>query len=225
MDYYSLYAVLVAVQTCSITFHMGGLYLLRCLNKSGRGGDIQLMLVGNLSATEVLLNLTYVILFSCNLVTHKVESSGTQVWDAVQLLSGSTLKFVYYATMVYLTVNKLLEVVLNISYPNHCTKRRGKILLAATWALGFSFFITMCVLLNTSPSHSYDQIMPLQNTTTQSVNNTHVDTDDPPLKRQPHRREKFSYIQSYHKQYIRTAFTAFIEMLIKLVTSYLVMTS
>ena len=179
MDYYTLYAVLIVVQTLSVVFHTCGLYLLKCLSKLGRG-DLQLLLVGNLSATELLLNITYITLFSCNIIWHKLDSSGFPLWDYIQMFSGSTLKFVYYATMVCLTVNKLLEVVLNISYPNHCTKRRGKLLLAFTWVLGFLFFIMICVADTNFASFSNSRTN--KNNTTRVNESLSNSTQRPPLK-------------------------------------------
>ena len=57
----------------------------------------------------------------------------------------SMFKYVYYATMTYLALNKLLEILLNISYQSYCTNRGTKILLMGTWIVGFLFFISMCV--------------------------------------------------------------------------------
>ena len=48
--------------------------------------------------------------------------------------------------MVYLTVNKLLEMVLSISYHTVCTIRRGKILLLVTWTVAILFFFTLTLL-------------------------------------------------------------------------------
>ena len=145
MDYTNIYPICATLQCINIIANTFGLYLLACLENMGKM-DVQLLLVANLSVTEVLLNVCFVVLFSCYIDNENLnaDSSSTSVlMDYTDMFSGSVIKFVYYATMVYLTLNKLLEVVLNLTYQNYCTKFRGKILLSFTWMIGFVFFLIL----------------------------------------------------------------------------------
>ena len=164
MNYDALSAVLLTLQTISIAFHSGGLYLLKCLRENA-SDDIQLLLVVNLSVSEVLLNISYIVLFVCNLMWQNLGTSGYAVWHYTQIVSGSTLKFAYYATMVYLTVNKLLEMVLNIDYVRVCTMAKGKILLAMTWLVAVCFSVVMIAINVNYQHHQMFQKLPNETTT------------------------------------------------------------
>ena len=144
MDYNILYGILIAIQSINIVLHTGGLYLLTCFSRMGRE-DIQLFLVGNLSASEVLLNITFVVIFSCNIYAARPESPVHALRMYTSMFSGSMIKFVYYMTMVYLALNKLLEVVLNVSYQRYCTMLKTKIIMILTWLLGAIFFLGISI--------------------------------------------------------------------------------
>ena len=136
------------------------------------------MLVANLSFSEVLLNMFYILMFSCQINSPDANGDcSIRILKDSDILSGSMIKFVYYATMVYLTLNKLLEVVLNITYQNYCSKFRGKMLLLFTWILGFVFFIAIASLHvrpNTveTPNRKYNNISRhVENTTSPALSN------------------------------------------------------
>lgn len=107
-----------------------------------------MLLVMNLSITEVFLNITYIIIFSCNiLMTHYPSNSPAYqaVVDNTDMASATFLKLIYYLTMIYLALNKALEVILNIQYQTYCTKKNLKYLLGVTWILGIVFYIAIAI--------------------------------------------------------------------------------
>ena len=65
-DWLVVYIALIILQSINVLLHCSGFYLLRCLYANDRG-DLQLLLIMNLSASEILLNVTYVLIFSCNI--------------------------------------------------------------------------------------------------------------------------------------------------------------
>lgn len=132
---YYYYSTMV-VQIITILFHSCGLYLLRCVRHNG-SDDVQLYLVMNLSACEVLLNLTYISLFSIDLA-HGDQKQGyiKTIHAIIAVTSGSCFNFVYYFTMIYIAINKMLEVYLNLKYQLACNIKNVKYLLLGTWLFG-----------------------------------------------------------------------------------------
>lgn len=141
------WSVMLFVQMSTITFHTCGLYLLQCLRRSGRG-DVQLLLVMNLSVSEILLNVTYALLFTLNISFNygHVHLTALYVMRYIEIFSSACVNLVYYSCMIYIAVNKMLEVFLNLKYHIYCKKKNVLYLLSATWVISFMTFIAFSVL-------------------------------------------------------------------------------
>ena len=56
------------------------------------------------------------------------------------------ISFVYYCDMIYLTLDRLLDIVLNIRYRLFWNEMRARMLLLATWILGICLSVTISLL-------------------------------------------------------------------------------
>lgn len=118
--------------------HIVGCYLLVCQYKNGSHNSQQLFLI-NLAVSEGALN------FLQFLTNRKLESiSKFQLY--IKTLRGYGFNTVYLLTMIYLTLDKLFDIVLNIRYPLYWSEDRTKILLKVTWVISISSAITVSIV-------------------------------------------------------------------------------
>lgn len=67
--------------------------------------------------------------------------------------------FVYYFIMISLTLDRFLEVYLNIRYPIYCTEERTKIVVAGIWVLSVCFTIFLYTTQLSASSDLNDTIL------------------------------------------------------------------
>ena len=150
--------IMILVQFITVCFHSCGFYLLRCIRKNGND-DIQLILVMNLSASEVFLNISYIIIFSLNISRSSSDSHDVyEIVKYIDIVSSTFINFVYYLTMIYIAINKILEVLLNLKYELHCNKTKTKYLLGATWILGFGICVAVIISVKLAAFQYQDPI-------------------------------------------------------------------
>jgi hypothetical protein len=73
-------------------------------------------------------------------------SMKNRVENYVKILMFAGISIVYYLDMMYLTVDKLLEIMLNIKYPQYWNKNRTKHLLIATWMFSGVLVVVVSLL-------------------------------------------------------------------------------
>ena len=71
----------------------------------------------------------------------------------VKIAMFAGISIVYYLDMIYLTVDKFLEIMLNIKYPLYRNKTKAKYLLLLTWLLALAIALTLAIV---STNTSYD---------------------------------------------------------------------
>ena len=59
----------------------------------------------------------------------------------IKIFSHTGTCFVYYMDMLYIIIDRLLSVALDLRYRMYCTKRRLKILLLVTWAIAIGMIV------------------------------------------------------------------------------------
>jgi hypothetical protein len=142
-----LYCSLTTIAFINIIVHSIGLYLLLCLHKNN-DGDINQMYIINLSAVELLGNTFWFLTDLLNLIEVFITPLPI-IADArvyISFITCTMFLFVYYMSMVYITIDKFLEILLNIKYPIYCNTTKTKYLLTVTWVLGFFFCISLIVV-------------------------------------------------------------------------------
>ena len=73
----------------------------------------------------------------------------------IKLTSSLGVVLIYYLNMSYLTINKLLEIILNIRYPIFINEVRIKILLKCTWLFGLTFSTCMVLVRHFIPHFQF----------------------------------------------------------------------
>ena len=136
------------IKVFNVFIHSLGLYLLNCLSRRGKG-NVQMIYIMNLSATELIINM---FSFSRNLVrllpsletmrqSHKYRDV-----EMYSYILDYQLKFCLYMWMLYITIDRVCGVLLNLNYSQYWSETKAKLLVGATWTVAFSFMIYMCVM-------------------------------------------------------------------------------
>ena len=128
----------------NICLHSLGLYLLICLHHRD-GEDVQLIYIMNLSATELTVTVLYLIKLILLAVYGTVSPVMMKVDVYVHIITKTILAFNFYTSLLYIVIDKLLQVLLNITYPIYWSAKKTKYQLAGTWIIGLVIFI--CVII------------------------------------------------------------------------------
>ena len=128
----------------NVTFHSSGCYLLLRLFKNGQDNVQQIYLI-NLSVTHTLGNILQLLSRVLQLVDHGGSSTLKQLDTCIMVILLTVLTFSYYMSMAYITLDKALEILLNIKYPVYWNEQKAKRLVYTTWVVGVC--MPVCVLL------------------------------------------------------------------------------
>ena len=143
-------AVVVTLLVMNVTntlLHAAGASLLIYTYKHGRPGSDNVYVI-NLALSEFFLNLLQAVRSSLELSSMDVENEGTsiQVQKYIKIVTFTGISFVYYIDMIYLTLDRLLLIVLNIRYPIYWNETKTIWLLRITWLFGILLAILICLL-------------------------------------------------------------------------------
>lgn len=149
MDTWVLIAIVL--QFTNFLIHIFGCYLLASIFREGNG-NIQLVYLLNLGISEAVINFLGILLTplsSFGTFSTATISATHQVQYSIMIVLETGVLLVYYLCMVYITLDKLFEVKLNIKYPIYMNERRAKYLMIVTWiaCLGFGSFV--CIWFHT----------------------------------------------------------------------------
>lgn len=126
----------IILQVILILSHVLGLYLLVSLHNDG-GFDVQESLILNLSVIELVINVLYLPCWMLRLPN--VNSSSLELVCAHrEIITGTGLYFVYYISLFYIVINKLLEIYLNAKYSRYGNNTTAKWLIAVAWVFGIA---------------------------------------------------------------------------------------
>jgi len=118
----------------NISVHTIGSYILISLYRNGHN-SIQRLFITNLSITEAILNLLGVLSIMTNFISHGsiATSKPSDAADYVNMANYTGIGMQYLLMMIYITIDRLLEVYLNIKYPLYCKEKHAKRLIVLTW--------------------------------------------------------------------------------------------
>ena len=139
----SLSIVLTGLGLINCILHSIGIYLMRCLQRQGQLRIHHVYLV-SLSSSELLMNLLDVIKISISYYQYR-SNTITQISYYIVLVQFTGAAIVFHFSMIFITVDRLLEILLNIKYPIYWNEDKAKRLLIALWIV--SFIITIIVAL------------------------------------------------------------------------------
>ena len=132
-----------------------GSYLLISLYRNG-GDSIQRLLVINLSITEGLLSVIGTMATIAEMVT-EVEGDSVDIFDKyISLVRNAGLIFMYYFSMYFITIDRLLAIYLNIKYHLYCNEVYAKWLLITTWTIVI-MLVTSVAVATACTSFQYER--------------------------------------------------------------------
>ena len=126
----------------ALFLHSVGLHLLRCLHMKGRI-EVQHIYIMNLSAVEVFTTILFLIQTLIDLI-----DSIDVVVEYTNILLLTICSLVMYLNMMYIVLDKALEVYWNMKYPLYMNTKKAKYLELITWILGVFMCIGIVVPFN-----------------------------------------------------------------------------
>ena len=133
-----LNVILLVLNIANVFVHGTGSYLLGCIYKQGKRSAQKIFII-NLSVCELLMNLMECLRRILELITlsGKQSNDTSEFQDYLLIVMFTGVSFVFYMDMIFITVDRLLNVFLNARYRIYCNQRKAKCLLAITWLIGF----------------------------------------------------------------------------------------
>ena len=140
------HVVLISLEFIIILFHSCGLYLLNSLLKDGRL-EVCHIYIMNLGATEIILNMNFLVLYVVRTINEYNDAilNYKQANKYLLLIMQTVVSFSYYVSMLLITIDKALDVRLNIRYPIYCTFKTAKYFVCGTWIVGSVIFISIAI--------------------------------------------------------------------------------
>lgn len=136
MNYVLLFSLLF-LNALNVILHSIGAYLLLSLYATCKYKIQQIYLI-HLSISECLINFLEIVRTVLDLINLNGDAKliAEEIRHYTLILSFTGISVVYYFDMIYLTLDKLMDIVLNIKYPIYWNEHKTKRLLGVTWFLG-----------------------------------------------------------------------------------------
>lgn len=139
--------VIFSIVLCVVTIilHSIGSYYLISLYRHGDQGPEQLLLI-NVSLSGLVFTIAHVLLTPIETlmpVPESVVETLVSVQAYLTIFDGYG-GLIYYVCMIYLSIDRLLDIALNIKYHLYCNINKTTVLLRATWGIGL--FITFALM-------------------------------------------------------------------------------
>lgn len=140
--------MLMILNVANVFLHSIGIYLLFCLHKQGKS-NTQNIYIGNLSISELLMNflemLRHPFVLCLKYGTYKPTHFMRSIVTYISIIMFMGISFVFYMDMIYITLDRLLNILLNLRYRLYWGNRRAKLLLQGTWLVGCLLTIVVVV--------------------------------------------------------------------------------
>ena len=142
------HVVLTILRLVDIVLHSGGIYLLVSCNRRGRESVQQLYII-NLSVTEICFSVLWLFVIPISKLVSICDNLSAIVKDiqhyAIMCIY-TLVAFVFYATMIFITLDRLLAIKFALKYRIYWNIKRAKNLILVTWITGGLLFlsIVMC---------------------------------------------------------------------------------
>lgn len=144
-----LFAWLATLAFINILVHSLGMRLLFCLYRED--DKVNTLLLIYLSATEIFGNVCCLFIDVLQVIEQSLSSDKFHAVKIAQeyicTIKSSTFLFVYYMVMVYIMVEKFLDIRLDLKYPLYCKLDKVNNLMSVTWFVGWMACIAL-ILVN-----------------------------------------------------------------------------
>lgn len=145
----ALNATIIFLSVCNILLHSLGTYLLATLYFNGKANAQKVYLL-NLSLLLVCINiLNCIYRIPHAIILYRESDSGiieTQMY--IQIILSTGFYPIYYFNMFYLTIDRLLNVLLNAKYKVYWDETKAMYLVQITWIIGLVASICISVAYN-----------------------------------------------------------------------------
>ena len=145
VSYLGVQIILLLMNTMNIILHTTGSSLLITLYKNGKD-SVRHLLIINLSLIEAIMSFVGVMITVSEMIFHENGAWSNTFDKYVSILRNTGLIFLYITSMYFITVDRLLEIHLNIKYSLYCNDMNSKLLLISTWIVGIAITITVIIL-------------------------------------------------------------------------------
>lgn len=141
---------LIVLNCTNVALHSLGVYLLVTIYKNGNDTTQMLYLI-HLAVSEALMNFLECFRRTSELISEGNIIKEVRAYILIIMFTGISLFF--YLVMVYITVDKMMEVVLSIRFPLYWDVQKAKKLLYGTWVIG------LCLSVIVSLLHYFDEFV------------------------------------------------------------------
>lgn len=138
----TLLSILFTLDVMNVVLHSTGISLLLSLYSRNKN-KIQFVYIINLSLCELIINLVgaiETILRIINTTQYGPEKAATSPLSTacylMYITNATGFSFVFYMNMIYITVDRLLDILLNLRYPVYWDEYKAITLLKVTWFMG-----------------------------------------------------------------------------------------
>lgn len=143
----------LTLKIINIVIHSIGLYLLRSLQRNGRG-DENMIYLTSLSVSELLMNIVSFARNLLKMIPHEIFKS--DLFNKIVMYSYigdyTVLKLTLFMTMVIMSLDRMFLVLLNISYPLLWSRKKAKICIWFVWGVSVGLFAVSSLLYSQADS-------------------------------------------------------------------------
>lgn len=140
----------ISLQAFTILFHSLGIYLLRRLFVKGNG-DVQYVFIFNLSLIEIFATtaLLVEVVIDLKMAVVRHYEIGRQVLFYLSIISFTFCSLYIVSNMIFIVVEKALEVRLDIRHSVYCNVRKAKYLEVMTLLTSFGICVGVLIAFHT----------------------------------------------------------------------------
>ena len=158
----ALLSILLMLNVLNVILHGAGTFLLLSLYERV-DSKVQYVYLISLSACELVINFLGCIHSILSLIKTTQNENKVSPFDTtiqiIYIVNATGFSLVFYLNMIYITVDRLLDILLNLKYPVYWDEYKAVILLKITWAIGIIVLVITCVLCYSLHKWEWEEAM------------------------------------------------------------------
>ena len=138
-----IHIVLITLRCVDIILHTGGIYLLVSSNRRDKD-SVQQLFITNLSVAEIGFSVLWLFMIPVSELFIISDSASAIIKDVqhyVMICIYTMVAFVFYATMIFITLDRLVAIKFTLKYRIYWNGKRTKYLITGTWIVGGLLFL------------------------------------------------------------------------------------
>ena len=143
--------IVLVLNIGNVALHGFGIYILTCLYNQGQRNSQYLFLI-NLSSCEFLISVLVCFKRVSDFISVSDEILPTinKIHNYITIVVFTGIAVVYYMAMVYITLDRLLSILLSLRYKIYCTETKAKHFLQVTW------IVALLICTSVSLTHHFN---------------------------------------------------------------------